>query len=344
MKKDGGSMKKIIGYAAIIILSLILITPAHAAFNKVGQTGLQFLKADMSARSAGMGSAFLMAGNDATTMFHNPAGLANVGSGMDAFATQMPWIADITYQAAGLAIGLGNLGVVGVNIITADYGKIIGTMVAENEQGFEETGNLDADALSVGVAYARRLTTQFMVGGQLRYAYQHMASSTLPVLGEEDSTRVVKNEVSGMTYEIGTIFYPGLWPSLRIGMEIKNFSQQYEYEDEPFQLPLTFGLGIAVDAFDILGMDGGGSSLLLALDALHPRDYSERIHLGAEFSLMDGMIAVRGGYKFNYDIEGLTLGAGVNYDLMGIGLKIDYAYSEAGVFNSVNRFTLGVSF
>ena len=47
--------------------------------------------------------------------------------------------------------------------------------------------------------------------------------------------------------------------------------------------------------------------LLVSIDAIHPRDYTERINLGAEYVLMD-MIALRAGYRFNYDEEGLTAG------------------------------------
>ncbi len=333
-------MKKILSFSSVVLLSLMLATPAQGVIKKTAQTGLQFLKLDMSARSAGMGGAFVMAGNDATAMFYNPAGIANVKSGFDAFATMTQWIADISYSAGGLAYSLGNLGTVGVNFISADYGTIIGTVVSDVEAGFEETGNLDVGALSVGAVYARQLTDKFIVGGQVRYAYQHLASSTFST-EVEDSTYDVNNEASGLAYEVGTIFYPGLFSSLRLGMTVKNFSPQFKYQEEAFQLPLTFVMGFAVDAFEILGM-GGSNSLLLALDAIHPRDYTERIHVGAEFGFMN-MAFIRAGYKFNYDIESLSLGGGINYSLGGIGLKIDAAYSLMEDFNDVLRFTVGAS-
>ncbi len=334
-------MKRIINYVAIVMLALILVAPAHAAMKKIGQTGLQFLKADMSARSAGMGGASLMTMNDASAMFYNPAGIAYVTSGFDAFATYSPWIADISYNAAGLAFSLGNLGTVGVNFIAADYGDIMGTVIdMQADKGWKETDLLDVSAFSVGAAYGRQMTDKFIVGGQLRYAYQHLGES---ILEETDTTfMTVQNEVSGLAYELGTIFYPGLVNSFRFGMTIKNFSPTYEYYEEPFQLPLTFVLGLAVDVFDVLGM-GGNNSLLVAMDAIHPRDYTERIHLGAEFMFMD-MVALRAGYKTNYDIESFSLGGGVKLALGGFALKVDAAYSLMEDFNDVMRFTVGASF
>ena len=348
-------MKKLISWVAIVVLSLVLVTPTHAqVMKKTGQTGFQFLKADMSARSAGMGGAFVMVADDATAMFHNPAGLAYVSSGIDAFGTMTQWIADINYSAAGVAIGLGNLGTIGLNFMTVNYGDIIGTRLpypTESQdiidRGFVETGMLDVGALAAGVGYARRLTTKFIVGGQIRYANQDLDESRFANLGvdldeiAEDSTYTKKNAVSGLTYEFGTIFYPGLWSSLRVGMDIKNFSQQFEYSEEPFQLPLLFTMGFAVDLFEVMGMDGG-NSLLLAVDALHPRDFTERIHVGAEFTFMD-LASVRAGYKFNYDIESLSLGAGLNLPLGGMRVKVDAAYSLMEYFEDVIRFTVGFS-
>ena len=92
-------------------------------------------------------------------------------------------------------------------------------------------------------------------------------------------------------------------------------------------------------------MIGGpsNSALLLAVDAVHPRDYTERVHFGAEY-LYANLLAIRAGYKTNYDEEALSMGFGVNYSVGGIGLKIDYSYSQLGVFDGVSRITIGGSF
>jgi len=336
-------MKKTLSLLTIVLLSFVLVMPANAAVKKIAQTGLQFLKIDMSARSAGMGGAFVMVGDDANAMFYNPAGIAKHKSGVDAFATYTQWFAEIKYTAAGLIYGLGELGTVGVNFVTADYGDIQGTRVAPGEMGYVDTDLLDVGAYALGVSYSRQLTDKFYMGGQIRYAAQHLGESLLPVVGgEEGETETVDNKVGGLAYEVGTIFYPGLFNSLRVGMSIKNFSPQFKYQEEAFQLPLTFVMGFALDAFEVLGM-GGSNSLLVAVDALHPRDYTERIHLGAEFGFMN-MAFLRAGYKFNYDIESFSLGGGLKLALGGFALKVDAAYSDADVFGSVMRFTVGASF
>jgi hypothetical protein len=320
------------GFAIFMLLSI----PVSAALKKVAQTGLQFLKVDIGARSSGMAGAFTMAGCDANAMFYNPAGMANLKSSFDLFAGNVAWIGGIQYNAAALAKSLGKWGTVGVSAIYCDYGDDIrGTRVSSNSKGYEDTGNLDVGAYSVGLAYARSLTNKFTVGGQIKFAQEHLGENILVANGP-----IVENKASGVAYDFGTIFYPG-FKSFRLGMSIRNFSNQFKYQKNAFQLPLTFTLGFAMDVLDFLGEHT--NPLLVEIDAVHPRDYTERISVGAEYELMN-IVSVRAGYRYNYDEEGLCVGLGLKYTLNGLGLKFDYAYSDLGVFDAVNRFALGISF
>ncbi|HKJ66533.1 MAG TPA: PorV/PorQ family protein [bacterium] len=327
-------MEKITRYWILCLLLLIAGTGQAQDLKKVAQTGLQFLKVDLSARPAAMGGAYTMVGDDASAMFYNPAGMAHMTSGTNIFATRTNWIADIAYTAGAASKTIGNIGTFGVNFISCDYGEIIGTRVSSDVSGFEETGNVDVGAYALGVSYARRLSNKFTIGGQVKYAYQHLGESTL----SEDET--VTNEVGGVAFDFGTMFYPG-FRSFRLGMSVRNFSQQFKYAEEGFQLPLTFRIGFAMDVLDLVG--DHNNSFVLALDAIHPRDYTERIHVGGEYWWMN-MLALRAGYKTNYDEESLSFGFGFRQAFSGINLKIDYAYSPMDRFSNVNRFTIGASF
>ena len=327
-------MKKLIIFLLVIFFISVYIMPANAAIKKVAQTGFQFLKIDMGARAAAMGGSFSMVGEDASAMFYNPAGMAMVESNFDFFASRTEWITDVSYSAGGLVKNFGKWGKVGVSFVACDYGEIIGTRVAATEKGFEETGMVDVGAYAVGIAYARRLTNKFSIGGQVKYTGQHLGDNLLP------NGETVENETSGFAYDFGTIFYPG-FKSFRLGMNIRNFSSQFKYEKTAFQLPLTFTLGFAMDVLDFMGEHK--NPLLISIDAIHPRDYTERTHIGAEYVFMD-MFAFRGGYKFNYDEEGLTAGFGFNYNLAGFDMKLDYSYSDFGIFDAINRFSFGFSF
>jgi hypothetical protein len=319
--------------SALIIAGFMF--PVNAQVKKLAQTGLQFLKVEMSPRSAAMGGAYTLAGNDATAMFSNPAGMALSDSRVDFFAGHIPWIADISYNALAVMSNLGNMGRIGFSFISSDYGDdIIGTQWANTESGFVETGNVEIGAYAMGLSVARSLTDKFSVGIQVKQTYQHLGSNLL-----SDSTTTVKNEVSGLAYDFGTVFYPG-FKSIRFGMSIRNFSRDFRYQEESFSLPLTFRLGFAMDVMDFLG--DHPNPLLIAVDAIHPRDYTERVNLGAEY-LISNMFALRLGYRFNYDIEGLTAGFGAKLDVGPSSVRIDYAYSDMGVFGMTNRVAVGFS-
>jgi len=321
----------------ILLFGLVFtfaVLPVQAELKKVGQTGYQFLKIDANARGAAMGGAVTLSGFGAENLFYNPAGIALQSRRIDVFTNQTQWIADISYITVGVSKRFGSIGTFGFSYQTADYGDIIGTQVADNEFGFIETGSVDVAASAIGFAYAKKLTDKFSLGGHMRYASQKLGENQ--VEGETKS-----NTTSGLVWDFGTIFYPNE-SSFRFGMSIRNFSQEMIYEQFSFELPITFTLGMAADVFEVLGVSKN-QTLLLALDAVHPRDYTERLHLGLEYGL-NNMFFLRSGYKFNYDSEGLSLGAGVNVSLGNIGTHISYALSQAGDFSPVNRISISASF
>ena len=83
-------------------------------------------------------------------------------------------------------------------------------------------------------------------------------------------------------------------------------------------------------------------SFLMSADATHPRDYPEQINFGGEYVFMK-TLAIRGGYMFNNDEYGYTLGVGVQQEIAGIHLGVDYSYVPFGVFSKVQRFSVQLS-
>jgi len=310
----------------------LLVLVGVLLFSSTGVFASGLAIPEQGAAAMGMSAAMTARSEDLSAIFYNPAGIAKMHSQFDIFGNRTNWIADISYNAAGLVINAGIWGNFGISFISTDYGNVMGTRVAETEKGFEETGQLDGGSFAAGVSYARELTDKFAVGGQIKYTAQNLGENLLEVGGEP-----IENKVSGFAYDLGTIFYPG-FKSFRLGMVIRNFSPQFKYEETPFQLPLTFYLGFAMDILDFFG-EHPEYSFVMDIDAIHPRDYTERLHVGGEFWYKN-MLAVRGGYKFNYDEEDFTVGVGMHVG----GIKLDYAYGNFGVFNAVNRVSFGISF
>ena len=320
---------------SIFFLIVIFSSSSFSQMTKIAQSGLQFLKVETGARAASMGGAMAEASYDANAMFYNPAGIARIEGMAEAMFNNTQWIAGIQYNSFAAAYKFESIGTFGISALFADYGDdITGTMVASNDQGYITTGNLSVSAYDIGLSYARNITEQFTVGGTIKYLYQHLGSNLMP------GGTTKKNEVTGLGFDFGTIFYPGV-RSFRFGISATNFSATYQYEKESFPLPLTFTIGVAMNVLDMVNIEN--QSLLVAVDAVHPNDFSERVRVGAEYSFMDIFFG-RVGYVTNNDIESLSLGIGLKYNVAGLNLKADYSYSRMYYFKDVNRFSVGFNF
>ncbi len=340
-------MKKIVSTVTLTVLLGFFASPeiSQAQPVKYGQAGMKFLTIDVGGRLAAMGGTAIGVAGDASAMFTNPAGLSII-RGIDAMAGNTSWIADINHFGAAVAYGTGQVGTFGVSLVSMDYGEFKRTAPYSGFDpekrviGYIDQGTFNVAEYAVGLSYARQIMSQFYVGGTVKYAYQNLGSVVIidQYLGEE---REAENDISNLVFDFGTLYYPG-FHDLRFGVTIRNFSNQADYYDQRFELPLTFDFGMAMDLMQLWSPGENGTQLTLAVDALHPRDYAERIHTGLEYNISD-MLFLRGGYKFNYDEEGLTAGIGVRYGMQNVNMRVDYAYSAFGIFDAVHRFSLGVT-
>jgi hypothetical protein len=95
-----------------------------------------------------------------------------------------------------------------------------------------------------------------------------------------------------------------------------------------------------VDTLGLADLSNEKHKLILAMEGVNLRDYSERIHIGSEY-VCDDTFAIRAGYKFNYDVESFSFGAGFKFQ----GAQIDYAFSNFGaILANDNRISIVSNF
>ncbi|MCF7740309.1 MAG: PorV/PorQ family protein [Candidatus Marinimicrobia bacterium] len=321
-----------------IFISVFLISTSIFAkdYEKLAQTGFQFLSVNTYARGTAMGGAMTTVMDIGSgALFFNPAGLALSENRADVSLSQNNWIADIKHNSLSASfkpLG-GQLGVIGISAISVDYGKMQGTMTWNNDKGYIDTEILQPSALSFGLGYAKELSTKFSVGGQVKYAGQNLGQSVVEV-EKTDSLGVAKYKEFATAFDFGTLFRTG-WESIVFGMSIRNFSNEIRFEDEGFQLPLTFHIGLSMDVLDFVPIHSGTHNLFLSVDAVHPRSYPEYANLGLEYSLND-VFYLRYGYMGNRDERSSSFGLGIEK----FGLSFDYSYMPFGVFEETQCFTL----
>ncbi len=329
-------------------LRLLLLLCALCAWNasgqqKLAQTGMKFLTVGTDARAVGLGEALTSVEGDASAMFFNPATMSRLSSPVSIALSDAKYIADINHYGGAVAIAPsgGDWGVFGLALHYVDYGTFDGTIVdPSSSEGYQETGPFRPSGLSLGLSYARALNDKFSVGGTAKYVRQSLGIAVTAIDPGTGARTQSSNSVDVMAFDFGILYRTG-FKSLNFGMVVQNFSREVEYEKEPFQLPLTFKLGISMNVFDLSHMEHSDHALLVSLDAEHPRDFAEMVRLGLEYRFQD-MIALRVGYVSPQDETKWSYGIGLHKaNVMGtLGFGLDYAYTPFGLFGSVHRFSV----
>ncbi len=302
---------------------------------RVGQSGWQFLKINGDPRQAAIGGTF-MATHDpnANAVFGNPALLAKLKTYDIQFNT-FNWLAGTKYFSFALAKGFSNLGTFAISMATLDYGDIAETVYAPLQGGGAYpliTGNtFTASDLATGISYAKTITDRLSIGGNVRYLKEVIAGTGM----------------SNWAVDFSTLYYTGV-KNLRLAITARNFgpdahlvgySEELQSEPVDIRMPLEFRGGVAYDL-----MDGttNPNRLTVIFEGKLPSDGPEKIHFGTEYQYRE-IISLRGGYRFNYDEEGLTLGMGFHFPIGGTRCQINYAYLDYGALKHVNMFSFGVA-
>ena len=323
-----------------LLLTLILGTYAFAQNPNLGTSGAQFLQIPVGARASALGGAVVGLTDDASSVFWNPAGLAKIKS-FQANFSYMRWFDLFDFNALSVAFNAGDAGVFAASMIVFSTGE----MEITTEQEPNGTGRFfDSQDIAVGASYSRFLTDRFNVGITVKYISQR-----------------IWNEIAdGFAFDVGTQYRLD-FQNLTIAMSMSNFGGDLQYDGpdlnivydkntnfplsrltpgklqtDPYPLPLNFQVGIGFDIYqaDFIKIRGG-------IDAVHPNDNDERVLFGTEFSFFDRFF-LRGGYRYNYDDENFTFGAGVNIPISNAAVYFDYAYSVYDILPSVHRISVGL--
>ncbi len=339
-------MKYLKKYGAVFFAMCAVSSIAFS--QKVGSTSMQFLKVIPSARGAALGDAYSVWASSADAVFWNPSGLALEQSQAFTFS-YVNWIFDTRQGSFSYAASMGDFGVVGAQIQYVDYGEIEEAIWASPYIDPIENTGLTGNTFRpfsylVGVSYAANLNDRFSTGLSVKYAHESLYNGKMVVA--QISTGVnekVKTWANGLLFDFGMRYNTG-YHSIEIGASVQNFGSNMTYAKESNPVPLLFRWGIAGNLIgkDALIAHDDNNRIGLAFDLFQPNDYAQQEHVGIEFEYSE-MFALRAGYKFNYDFEGLTMGGGVKQTLGAIKFSLDYSYSSIGTYlGNAHRISVGV--
>ena len=316
---------------------------------KVGSTSMQFLKVMPCARATALGEAYTVWATGAEAVFWNPAGLARVDN-MEFSTTYVNWLFDARQGAFSYAIEIPRFGAVGLQIQYIDFGEFEETT---NERPYINDPNnpgltgrtFRPFSYLVGISYARYLTDRFSLGLSVKYAHESLFNSErVTAQVRQGVFEEVKTWANGLLFDFGIRYNTG-FRSVYLGSAVQNFGADVKYAKESNPVPLLFRFGIGANLIGDEGLLRSGlkdNRLSVASDIFHPNDYAQQIHAGVEYEYSE-LIALRGGYKFNYDFDGFTFGVGIRHALEGLRISADYSYGDMGVYlGNVQRFSIGL--
>jgi hypothetical protein len=339
------SLKTIILF--VITVGFIFTTTLPA--QKVGSTSMQFLKVMPCARGTALGEAYTAWATGAEAVFWNPAGLATLEN-MALSTTYINWLFDAQQGALSYALEIKGFGAVGLQVQYVDFGEFEETTndrpYISNPDGPGLTGKTFRPySYLVGISYARYLTDRFSAGVSVKYAYESLFDGNrVTAQVRQGVYEEVDTWANGLLFDFGIRYNTG-YRSIYIGSAVQNFGSDVKYAKESNPVPLLFRFGVGANVIGPEGVLVSGSNesrLAMAYDIFHPNDYAQQIHMGVEYEY-GGIFALRGGYKFNYDFDGLTLGAGFKHAFEGLRISIDYSYGDMGTYlGNVQRFSIGL--
>ena len=239
-------------FSTFIISSSLLLAQLDnsATITKTGTTAAQFLKIGVDARASAMGNAFTAMKGDLSSMYWNPAGLTSIGR-METMFMNSSWLAGIQFTHAAFAINLNAAGVIGFSMTSLSVPEDM-VRTVEKPNGTGEY--FDAGDLAMNFTYARKLTDQFSIGGNIKYIRQNIWHAS----------------ASSVAADLGALFVTP-FNGIRLGASLSNYGSEMQmtgrdqkfsidpdpnnggnvefvnamYETDKFPLPLLFRVGLS---------------------------------------------------------------------------------------------------
>lgn len=297
---------------------------------------MQFLKIAPDARSAGVAGSYIAMANDASSLFWNPATIANVSKEKLHLQTaHTRYFSDISISSLAAVWRPGKQTFWGASL----YSLTSGEMDETTEFQPQGTGRkFSISNFMAGLSFARVLTSNFSFGLTGKYAY-------------EGYTDV---RINNVMFDLGMYYNVGI-KNTRFAITLSNFGinvqpqgkvtilkfngEQTKDNFQAISVPVIFRIGAAFDP-----IDKENHKLTLSTQLNHPTDNNESIAFGAEY-LIRKVFFVRTGYEFGQDENGIPpLGLGVLSRRKFGAFSLDYAFTNKSRLGNIHRITLGVAF
>lgn len=310
--------------------------------DRVGQAGAQSLLINPWARSTGMGMANTASATGVEALNLNVAGTAFTRKTEVAFSHSMHLVgSEISINSFGLTQKVGDAGVLGLSVMSMDFGDIMRTTVNQPEGGL---GTFSPNYLNITASYAKEFSNSIYGGMALRIVSETINNVGAQGVAIDAGVRYVTGENDKIKFGIALrnvgpkMSYKGSGLNIRGAVRTTGDNLTFNQQSEPFELPSLLNIG---GSYDInlaqdhdLTINGNFTSNSFTKD---------QFMLGLEYDFRN-IFQLRGGYVYEAglldDVQRQTAytGPAAGFSLQiplskgGAYMNLDYSYRTTNPF------------
>ncbi len=310
-------MKKAILLGVIVVFALLLVhSESFGTNSKVGTTAYSFLKIDVSARSTGMGGAFVGLSDDESALYFNPAGLIQIEQ-KSFFTTYNNYLADIQSGFLGYVHPYAENTRLGASICYFNYGSL-----SRTDKDGNVLGTFGAADFALALSFVRSLNSQISFGATGKFIYEKIESYSSDALALDLGIIHISKDARTRFGLVGQ----------NLGFQLKGFTESHKDD-----LPTAVKVGMSHQVREL--------PLTVALDAAKPFDNDIFFNLGAEFTALKplylriGWSSFGKNFKTDSDKDNLAGFAG-GFGVIWKVYHFDYAYSSYADLGGVHKISI----
>lgn len=334
-------------FMSLVLIIALLATVAYAGdIDRAGTSSGVQVQIPVGGRSMGMNGADIAYNKGVDALFYNPAGLSGLSGRFSGMFSSAKYIADINYNYFAVAFNTGKQGVIAVSMKALTFGDIPITTVQDMDG---ESGATYSPSFSVmGATYSRKLTDRIGVGITAKLIYESVPRASATALAFDFGLQYhdlvdIKGLSLGLAIRnIGTNMQyggTGLLNSARATGE--SYNDYFYHPTSSDQLPASMEMGLSYKLAD-----------LIMLSAVYQNSNTEADYLKIGTELNFSNIGfIRAGYaiqilesgaEMGNSVFGVTLGAGVKFQVAQSNITVDYVFRPAQYLGAQNLICLGI--
>jgi len=344
-------MKNTVKYLFAITLLVALTIPVNSAFagneDRAGEAGASELLIQPYARSSGWGISNTSCIRGLESMYLNVAGTAFTQNTEVMFA-HSEWLkgSGISINSFGLTQKVGETGVIGLGVMTMNFGDIDITTVDLPEGGI---GTFSPSFMNIGLSYAKSFSNSIYGGIALKVISESISDNRAQGVAIDAGIQYLTGDQDNIHFGIAlrnigpTMKFTGDGLSFRGNMNNSDVLMTVEQRSVSFQLPALLNIGAA---YDFIITDAHTITLAGSFTS---NSFGKDIYSGGLEYNFNNYLMLRGGLNYEKGMfsstertsayTGPTAGISIQVPLnkdKGSTFSLDYSYRTTNPFQGTH--------